>query len=140
VSRKQKYLDLFELGNVDKSFFTGRMQEIQADLIKFQAEKSKLELELMDDNASLIVFEKVRELIHGFHQILTVAPFEQRKTLMHLFIKRIKMDTSNKIETIELRFDENVDSYFSDSLVEVAAWDSLSSKHIRKRGEIEFAI
>ncbi|WP_340031538.1 hypothetical protein NSQ20_31400 [Paenibacillus sp. FSL K6-1122] len=91
---------------MDKSFFTGRMQEIQADLIKFQAEKSKLELELMDDDVSPVVFEQVRELIHGFHQILTVAPFEQRKTLMHLFIKRITMDTSKKIETIELRFDE----------------------------------
>jgi hypothetical protein len=60
------------------------MQEIQADLIKFQAEKSQLELELMDDNASPVVFEQVRELINGFHQVLTVAPFEQRKTLMHM--------------------------------------------------------
>lgn len=139
-SKKQKYLDLFEHGNVDKSFFTGRMQEIQADLIKFQAEKSKLELELMDDSASPVVFEQVRELIYGFHQVLTTAPFEQRKTLLHLFIKRITMDTNKKIETIELSFDENVDSYFSNSPVAVAVENSLWPRQARKRAKIEIAI
>jgi hypothetical protein len=34
--------------------------------------------------------------------VLTSAPFEQRKTLLHLFIKRITMNESKKIETIEL--------------------------------------
>ncbi|SLK17335.1 Recombinase zinc beta ribbon domain-containing protein [Paenibacillus sp. RU5A] len=140
VSRKQKYLDLFELGNVDKSFFTGRMQEIQDDLIKFQAERSKLELELTEDNSSPVVFEQVRELIYGFHQVLTTAPFEQRKTLLHLFIKRITMDTNKKIETIELIFDENVDSSFSNSPVAVAAGDSLWPKHVRRRDKIEICI
>jgi len=139
-SKKQKYLDLFEHRNVDKSFFTGRMQEIQADLIKFRAEKSRLELELTEDNTSPVVFEQVRELIYGFHQGLTAAPFEQRKTLLHLFIKRITMDTSKKIDTIELSFDENVDSYFSDSPVAVTAGDSLQRKQARKREKIEIAI
>lgn len=139
-SKKRKYLNLFEHGNVDKSFFIGRMQEIQTDLIKFQAEKSRVELELTDDNSSPVAFEQVRELIHGFHQVLTSAPFEQRKTLLHLFIKRITMDTSKKIDTIELSFDENVDSYFTDSPVAVAAGDSFQRKQAQKRERIEIAI
>ncbi|MGE6577404.1 recombinase family protein [Paenibacillus xylanexedens] len=140
VSRKQKYLDLFELGNVDKSFFTGRMQEIQDDLIKFQAEKSKLELELNEDNSSPVVFEQVRELIHGLHRVLTTASFEQRKTLLHLFIKRISLNTSKKIETIELSFDESVDSYFSDSPVAIAAGDSPQRKQARMQEKFEITI
>lgn len=116
------------------------MQEIQTDLIKFRAEKSRLELELTDDNSSPVVFEQVRELLNGFHQVLTDAPFEQRKTLLHLFIKRITMDTSKKIETIELSFDGNVDSYFSDSPVAAAVGDSLQRKQARKREKIEVAI
>lgn len=140
VSRKQKYLDLFELGNVDKSFFTGRMQEIQADLIKFQTDKSKLELELMDDNTSPVIFDQVRELIHGFHKVLTDAPFEQRKTLIHLFIKRITLDTSKKIKAIELSFDENADSLFSGTPVAAAAGDFLRPKQAIKREIIEIAI
>lgn len=138
-SRKRKYLDLFEHGNVDKSFFTGRMQEIQADLIKFRAEKSRLELELTEGNTSPVVFEQVRELIYGFHQVLTAAPFVQRKTLLHLFIKRITMNASKKIETIELSFDENVDSYFS-APVAVAAAESFQPKQARKQEKIEIAI
>jgi len=138
-NKKRKYLDLFEQGNVDKSFFTGRMQEIQAELNKLQAEKSRLELELTEGSTSPVVFEQVRELIRGFHQALTAAPFEQRKTLLHLFIKRITMNTSKKIETIELSFDENVDSYFS-APVAVAAGESFRPKQSQKREKIEIAI
>ncbi|CAH8721525.1 hypothetical protein WDD9_006336 [Paenibacillus melissococcoides] len=79
-------------------------------------------------------------MIHEFHQVITAAQFEQRKTLLHLFIKRITMDTSKKIDTIELSFDENVVSYVSDSPVAIAAGDSLQRKQARKREKIEIAI
>ncbi|MNO36968.1 DNA-invertase hin [compost metagenome] len=137
-SRKRRYQDLIEQNNLDKSIVAERMQEIHADLIKFRAEKSRLELELTDDNSSPVVFEQVHQLIAGFHQVLTAAPFQQRKTLMHLFIKRITMNSRKKIETIELSFDENVDSYFSES--PVAAADSFQRKQSRKRKKIEIAI
>ncbi|WP_372011832.1 recombinase family protein [Paenibacillus chitinolyticus] len=139
-SKKSRYLELFDKEKVDQSIFIGRMQEIQADLIKFRAEKSRLELELTDDKSSPFVYEQVRELIHGFHQVLTASPFEQRKTLLHLFIKQITINISKKIETIELSFDENVDSYFSDFPVTVAAGDSLQKKQARKRERIQIAI
>lgn len=134
-SKKRKYLDLFEQENVDKSFFNGRMQEIQADLIKSRAEKSRLELELTEDNTSPVAFEQVQELIHGFHQVLAAAPFEQRKTLLHLFIKRITVNTSKKIEAIELSFDENADSYFFSHPVAATAENSQP-----KREKIEIII
>jgi hypothetical protein len=140
VNKKQSYLDLFEQGNADKSFFTGRMQEIQADVIKFQAVKSRLELELTEDNTSPVVFEQVRELLNGFHQVLTTAPFEQQKTLLHMFIKRITISENKKIETIELCFDENVDSYFSNSPVAVTMGESFQRNKARKREKIEITI
>lgn len=139
-NNKLRYLTLFEQETVDKTIFSERIQEIQTELTKLQAEKSRLELELAEDNTSPVDFEQVRELIAGFHQILTAAPFEQQKTLLHLFIKRITLDTSKKIEKIELSFDENVDSYFSDSPVAIAAGDSLRPKQARKREKIEIAI
>jgi site-specific DNA recombinase len=139
VNKKQRYLDLFEQGNVDKSFFTGRMQEIQAEITNLHAEKSRLELELTEDNTAPVAFEQVRELIYGFNQVLTTAPFEHRKTLLHLFIKRITMNASKKIETIELSFYENADSFFSSPPVSAAA-DSFQRKQARKRERIEIAI
>ena len=99
-----------------------------------------MEFGLTDGNSSPVVFEQVRELIHGFHEVLAAAPFEQRKTLLHLFIKRITMDTSKKIETIELSFDENVDSYFSDSPVAITVGNSFQQKQPRKREKIDIAI
>lgn len=135
VSKKRRYLDLFEHENVDKTLFSGRMHEIQTELNKLQAEKNRLELELADGNSSLVCFEQVRELIHGFNQIITTAPFEQRKTLMHLFIKRITVSTSKKIESIELSFDENADSYFFSHPVAVT-----SKTPQPKREKIEIVI
>lgn len=138
-SRKRRYLDLIEQNNLDKSTVAERMQEIQADFIKFRAEKSRQELELTEGNSSPVSFEQVRELIQGFNQLLSTAPFEQRKTLLHLFIKRITVNTSKEIESIELSFDENADSYFSDSPVAVAAVDSFRPKQAGKREKIEIA-
>lgn len=43
-------------------------------------------------------------LLHSrYHRLFRgAAPNEQRKTLLHLFVKRITMNTSKKIEKIEL--------------------------------------
>ncbi|MUT67456.1 recombinase family protein [Paenibacillus sp. NEAU-GSW1] len=139
VNTKQRYLDLFEQGNVDKSLFTGRIQEIQAKIIKLHTEKTRLELELAEDNTSPVSFEQVHELIRGFNQILTAATFEQRKTLLHLFIKQITVNKSKKIDTIELSFDENLNSFFSSHPVAATA-DSFQCKQERNRERIEIAI
>lgn len=134
-NNKLRYLTLFEQETVDKTIFSERIQEIQTELTKLRAEKSRLELELAEDNTSPVDFEQVHELITGFHQVLIAAPFEQRKTLLHLFIKRITLDTNKQIETIELSFDEHVDSYFSSHPVAVTAETSQP-----KREKIEIAI
>lgn len=62
-SKKRLYLNLIKQNKIDKSTITERMQEIQADLIKLRAEKSRLELELTEGNTSPVAFEQVRELI-----------------------------------------------------------------------------
>lgn len=139
VNKKRRYLDLFEQGNVDKSLFSGRMQEIQSQIINLHVEQSRLELEITADNKSPVDFKQVHELIYGFNQVLTTAPFEHRKTLLHLFIKRITMTANKQIETIELSFDENVDSFFSPPSI-AATTETFQSQLIRKREKIEIAI
>ncbi|MEW9699485.1 hypothetical protein [Paenibacillus sp. SI8] len=78
-------------------------------------------------------------MISGFHQVLITASYEQRKTLLHMFIKRITMNTRKKIETVELSFDENVDSYFSAPPVAAAVGES-HRPQAGKREKIEIAI
>jgi len=122
---------------VDKSFFTGRVQQIQADLAQLRAEKARLELEQTKGDTSPIAFEQVRELIRGFSQVVAASPFVQRKTLLHLFIKRITLTSDKQVDTIELSFDENLDSYlFSPS---IAATTEIQRTRT-KREKIEIAI
>lgn len=139
VTKKRRYLDLFEQGSADQHLFTGRMQEIQNELNRLHAEKSRLECEIGEGTTSHVSFEQVRDLIERFDQILTAAPFAQRKTLLHLFVKRITVNSKKQIETIELSFDENVDSFFSSSPV-AAAGDSFQRKQAQKREKIEITI
>lgn len=100
-----------------------------------------LERNTIVDNVKMGMKQRAKKGEHNGKLPLVIAtsPFEQRKTLLHLFIKRITMNTSKKIETIELSFDENVDSYFS-APVAVAAGDSFQRKQERKWEKIEIAI
>ncbi|MEK4519302.1 hypothetical protein NSS64_28945 [Paenibacillus sp. FSL H8-0122] len=50
------------------------------------------------------------------------------------------MNTSKKIELIELSFYDNVDSFFFDSSVAAAARDSLQPKQVMKGEKIEIII
>lgn len=82
-AKKHKYLDLYELGQLDKSLFSNRIQEIQVELNNYHTEKSRIELELVHDNTQPISFEQVQILISQFEQLLASTSLEKRKTLLH---------------------------------------------------------
>lgn len=111
-TKKNRYLDLFEQGGIDKSMFSGRLLEIQAELDRYYNEQSRLELELTTDNAQPISIELVRSLIQQFDQLMDTSTFEQRKTLMHLVVSKIIVSKDKKIEALELSFDSKTESYF----------------------------
>ncbi|QNB46292.1 hypothetical protein BR63_08190 [Thermanaerosceptrum fracticalcis] len=44
--------------------------------------------------------------------MLRSAPPEQRKTLLHLVVKRISVNAEHKIDNVELTFDESLQKHF----------------------------
>ncbi|OAB42024.1 hypothetical protein [Paenibacillus glacialis] len=73
--------------------------------------KSKLELELRDDQAETISYELVRSLIERLDHLLQQAPFPQLKTLLHLVVKKIILDDKRQVQDVELIFNEETEKY-----------------------------
>ncbi|BFH62441.1 hypothetical protein [Paenibacillus azoreducens] len=56
--------------------------------------------------------EKCRLKVGRFDPLLRRSPFPQRKTLMHLIVKRITLDDRKHIGSVELAFNEETEKYF----------------------------
>ncbi|WP_188066565.1 hypothetical protein [Brevibacillus brevis] len=104
---------MYEHGTFDKTLFSSRLQELQAEMEKYYTEKSRLEFELREDNSSPVSYERVYALISQFDKLIDGTTFEQRKMLLHMVIKKITLNKQRKIENIELIFDESTEKYFS---------------------------
>lgn len=112
-AKKIRYLDLYENGQFEKTPFSSRLQELQTDLDKWYAEKSKLEYTIREDNAIIVSYKQVHALISHFDKLLESTSFEQRKTLLHLIVRKITLNQQRKIESIELNLDEGTEYHFS---------------------------
>ncbi|MCT1398093.1 recombinase family protein [Paenibacillus sp. p3-SID867] len=110
--KKRKYLGLYEMDEIDRDLFVGRLNDLNKELDAELTLRSKLELELRDDQADPVSYESVRALMGKFDALLRHSPFQQRKTLLHLIVKKIKLDSNRRVESVELVFNDDTDKYF----------------------------
>ena len=109
---KRRYLGLYEIDRIDRDLFADRLNDLNSDLDTELTRKAKLELELRDDQAEPISYEIVRSLIERFDHLLQHAPFPQRKTLLHLVVKKISLDDKRQVQDVELIFNEETEKHF----------------------------
>lgn len=109
---KMKYLKLYEVEGFNQSLFSDRLSELESELDSLHARRSELEFELGGDRSETISFETVHSLISRFEQLLANSSFDQRKTLLHLVIKKITVTSDKKIDKIEMVFDEMTEQHF----------------------------
>lgn len=109
---KLKYLELYELDQVERKLFSDRLAELENELDVFHARRSELEIELDGDLPQEVSYETVRSLIERFDQLLDSSSFDQRKTLLHLIIGKITVTCDKRIENIEMIFDELTEQHF----------------------------
>lgn len=110
--KKRKYLGLYEMDEIDRDLFAGRLNDLNKELDTELTRRSKLQLELRDDQADPISYELVRSLVSRFDALLQRSPFPQRKTLLHLIVKRITLDDRKRVGNIELAFNEETEKHF----------------------------
>lgn len=110
--KKRKYLGLYEMDEIDRDLFAGRLNDLNKELDAELTRRSKLQLELRDDQAEPVSYELVRSLMGKFDALLRRSPFPQRKTLLHLIVKRIVLDDRKRVSSIELTFNEETEKHF----------------------------
>jgi site-specific DNA recombinase len=110
--RKRRYFDLYEIDQIDKELFSGRLNELNQEIDKLHSKKSELKYELKDDNSEPISYDLVRALIERFEELLMASSFEERKTILHLIIQKISVNDKKEIDQIVLTFDESTEKYF----------------------------
>ncbi|GIP29148.1 recombinase RecB [Paenibacillus sp. J23TS9] len=110
--KKRKYLELYEMDEIDRSLFAERLNDLNRELDTELTRRSKLQLELRDDQAEPVSYELVRSLVGRFDALLSRSPFPQRKTLLHLIVKRITLDDRKRVGSVELAFNEETEKHF----------------------------
>lgn len=110
--KKRKYLGLYEMDEIDRDLFAERLNDLNKELDTELTRRSKLELELRDDQAEPVSYELVRSLVGRFDALLRRSPFPQRKTLMHLIVKKITLDERKRVGSVELAFNEETEKHF----------------------------
>ncbi|MDU4694558.1 MAG: recombinase family protein [Paenibacillus sp.] len=110
--KKRKYLGLYEMDEIDRDLFAERLNDLNRELDTELTRRSKLELELRDDQAEPVSYELVRSLVSRFEALLQRSPFPQRKTLLHLIVKRITLDDMKRVGSVELAFSEETEKHF----------------------------
>ncbi|MFE9276825.1 recombinase family protein [Paenibacillus glucanolyticus] len=124
--KKRKYLGLYEMDEIDRDLFAERLNDLNRELNTELTRRSKLELELRDDQAEPVSYELVRSLVGRFDALIHRSPFQQRKTLMHLIVKKITLDERKRVGSVELAFNEETEKHFlsvapsADNMVERA--------------------
>ncbi len=109
---KRKYLSLYEMDQIDRDLFSERLNGINGDLDDELTRKSRLELELRGDEAEPVPYELVRSLMERFDDLLRKSPFEQRKTLLHLIVKKITLDDKRRVKDVKLSFNSETEKHF----------------------------
>ncbi|WP_339279086.1 recombinase family protein [Paenibacillus sp. FSL W8-1187] len=110
--KKRKYLGLYEMEEIDRDLFAGRLNDLNRELDAELTRRSKLQLELRDDQVEPVSYELVRSLVGSFDALLRRSPFQQRKTLLHLIVKRITLDDRKRVGSVELAFNEETEKHF----------------------------
>lgn len=141
--KKRKYLGLYEMDEIGRDLFSERLADLNRDLEAELTRRSKLELELRDDQADPISYDLVQSLMERFNTLLNRSPFPQRKTLMHLIVKKITLDDTKRVGSVELAFNEETEKHFlsvapsADNMAEGAFPLSGKAPSMKRRLEFE---
>ncbi|MDN4081402.1 recombinase family protein [Paenibacillus polymyxa] len=110
--KKRKYLELYEIDDIDRDMFSERLSVLNKELDTELTRRSRLQLELRDDQADPVSYELVRSLMANFDSLLRHSPFHQRKTLLYLIVKKITLDDKKRVNSVELAFNKETEKHF----------------------------
>lgn len=112
TDKKNKNIELFEDGILDKSELSTRVKSINDDIEKIKYREQELKKDLQLAEGEPIPFEVVNEVMQRFKEVfLGMSTSQQRKQLIHLLVSKITINKEREIDSIEIQINDDVITY-----------------------------
>ncbi|MGL6105026.1 recombinase family protein [Romboutsia sp.] len=112
TGKKNKNIELFEDGILDKSELSTRVKAINDDIEKLKYREQELKQDLQLAEGEPIPFELVNEVMQRFKEVfLGMSTSQQRKQLIHLLVSKITINKEREIDSIEIQINDDVITY-----------------------------
>lgn len=79
-----------------------------------QRERESQRLLNDDTEVKIIEVKQVKDIMNNYQELLDKASLENKKMLLLLLINQITINDRKKIDTIEIKFNENLQKYLLD--------------------------
>jgi site-specific DNA recombinase len=109
--RREKYFKLFEDDMIDKDLLAVKLDDIAKEIDLLEERKLTLTDTIDDNNTQPLPYDLIKDVLFSYNSILDEALPEQKKLLLQLVIKEITITDKKDIETLKLKFDENIIKY-----------------------------
>ena len=112
TDRKNKNIELFEDGILDKNELSTRVKAINNDIEKLKYREQELKQDLQLAEGEPIPFEIINEVMQRFKEVfLGMSTSQQRKQLIHLLVSKITINKEREIDSIEIQINDDVIAY-----------------------------
>ncbi|HBH1433087.1 TPA: recombinase family protein [Clostridioides difficile] len=111
-SKKNKNIELFEDGILDKDELSTRVKSINDDIDKLKYREQELKQEVQLAEGEPIPFEIVKDIMDKFKEVFfNMSTSQQRKQLIHLLVSQITMNEKREVDSIEIQINDDVITY-----------------------------
>lgn len=113
-SKKDKALDLYEDGILNKSDLMNRLAKLDEEKELLDERIAPVEQQLGQGNKKEVTFKMVKQVMQSFTAAYKQSiTGEQRKQLLHLLINRITIADNRNIESIQIQLNKEVVRHFT---------------------------
>lgn len=110
--KKNKNIELFEDGILDKTELSTRVKSINDDIEKLKYREQELRQEVQLAEGEPVPFELINDVMKKFKEVfLNMSTSQQRKQLIHLLVSQITMNEKREIDSIEIQINDDVITY-----------------------------
>lgn len=110
--KKNKNIELFEDGILDKTELSTRVKSINDDIEKLKYREQELRQEVQLAEGEPVPFELINDVMKKFKEVfINMSTSQQRKQLIHLLVSQITMNEKREIDSIEIQINDDVITY-----------------------------
>ncbi|MCR8859150.1 MULTISPECIES: hypothetical protein [Bacillus] len=109
--KKGKVFDLYEEGIISKDVLTNRLGYISNQIEVYLINRSQIEKELQENNSEPITFDKVKQLLQKFNDLIRVTESTKQKLILQLIINKITINNNRELDSIALHFNRKIEKY-----------------------------